>query len=355
LRLFASTKWQSFSQLYQQRKISNIMRTLSKFQRTTLLFIPILLSCFAFSPMAQAIRLGPDRRYAGYNTAQGDLALQSLRSGATFNTAVGGSALSSNTTGGCNTATGTNALRVSTTGMDNTADGVQALASLTAGNTNTALGYCAGVNLTAGDKNIYIGNLGVSAESDTIRIGSANHTRVFMAGIYGVTSSNGAAVYINPSGQLGTAPSSVRFKEEIEPMDKTSEAILALRPVTFRYKKEIDPDSTPQFGLVAEQVEKVNPDLVARDSKGKIYTVRYEAVNAMLLNEFLKEHRTVEQLKSTVAKQEANAAKQEAINAELKSGIQTLTATTKKQASQIQKMSAQFEASKVGRQVVNNP
>ena len=295
--------------------------------------MPLMLGCFAFSPTVQAIRLGPDRRHVGYNTAQGDLALQSLRTGAEFNTAIGGAALASNTTGGCNTATGTNALRVNTTGMDNTANGVQALASLTAGSTNTALGYCAGINLTTGDKNIYIGNLGVAAESETIRIGSANHTRVFMAGIYGVTSSNGAAVYINPSGQLGTAPSSARFKEEIEPMDKASEAILGLRPVTFRYKKEIDPDSTPQFGLVAEQVEKVNPDLVARDSKGKVYTVRYDAVNAMLLNEFLKEHHQVQDLKAIVASQQKQ--------------IEALTAG-------LQKISALVEMNRTAPQMVLN-
>jgi len=320
------------------------MTTLIKFQKTALFSISFVLGFFALSPFAQAIRLGPERRNVGYNTAQGDLALQSVRTGATFNTAIGGAALSSNTTGGCNTATGTNALRVSTTGMDNTADGVQALASLTAGSTNTALGYCAGVNLTSGDKNIYIGNLGVATESDTIRIGSANHTRVFMAGIFGVTASNAAAVYINPAGQLGTVSSSVRFKEDIEPMDKQSEAILALTPVTFHYKKKIDPDRGPQFGLVAEQVEKINPDLVARDSKGKVYSVRYEAVNAMLLNEFLKEHRKVEQLKNdfqaTVAQQQKE--------------IAALSAQLKEQAAQIQKLSTQLQISEPAPQTVLN-
>lgn len=330
------------------------MRTLSKFQITTLLFIPLMLGCFALSPTAQAIRLGPDRRYPGYNTAQGDLALQSLKTGAEFNTAIGGSTLSSNTTGSCNTATGTNALRVNTTGMDNTADGVQALASLTGGSTNTALGYCAGINLTTGDKNIYIGNLGVATESDTIRIGSANHTRVFMAGIYGVTASNGAAVYINPSGQLGTASSSVRFKEEIKPMDKASEAILALRPVTFRYKHDIDPESTPQFGLVAEEVEKLNPALVTRDAKGEVYTVRYEAVNAMLLNEFLKEHRKVEEQEAAITQVKSNAAKQEATIALQQQEIKALIASLKEQAAQIQKVSAQLEASRPEPQMVSS-
>ncbi len=124
-------------------------------------------------------------------------------------------------------------------------------------------------------------------------------------------------------------------------MDKASEAILALKPVTFRYKKEIDPDRTPEFGLVAEDVEKVNPDLVLRDKEGKPYTVRYEQVNAMLLNEFLKEHRKVEEQQATIA--------------ELKSGMTALAATVKEQASQIQKVSAQLEASKPAPQVVNNP
>src|SRR5205814_4388956 len=110
----------------------------------------------------------------------------------------------------------------------------------------------------------------------------------------GVTVANGVAVIVNSSGKLGTVVSSARFKTAIKPMDKASEAILALNPVTFRYKQELDPDGIPQFGLVAEQVERVNPDLVVRDEEGKPYTVRYEAVNAMLLNEFLKEHRAVQ-------------------------------------------------------------
>jgi methyl-accepting chemotaxis protein len=124
-------------------------------------------------------------------------------------------------------------------------------------------------------------------------------------------------------------------------MDKSSEAVLALKPVTFRYKKEVDSDGIPQFGLVAEDVEKVNPDLVVRDQEGKPYTVRYEAVNAMLLNEFLKEHREVQEQKTTIA--------------QLKSGMEALTATVKEQAAQIQKVSAQLEASKPTPQVVNNP
>jgi len=149
------------------------------------------------------------------------------------------------------------------------------------------------------------------------------------------------AVVVSSSGQLGVAPSSARFKDEIKPMEKASEAILALKPVTFRYKPELDPAGIPQFGLVAEEVEKVNPALVARDAKGKVYTVRYEAVNAMLLNEFLKEHKAVQEQGATVA--------------ELKKQIATLVATVKEQASQIQKVSAQIEVTEPApRTVVNN-
>jgi hypothetical protein len=149
----------------------------------------------------------------------------------------------------------------------------------------------------------------------------------------------GGAVRVNAAGQLGTIASSARFKRNIKPMDTASEAIHALKPVTFRYKKELDAESTPQFGLVAEEVEKVNPDLVARDDQGKVYTVCYEAVNAMLLNEFLKEHRTVQELKSTAARQEANAAKQEATIASQQKQIEALSAS-------LQKVSDQLELSK---------
>src|SRR5437660_3942950 len=173
----------------------------------------------------------------------------------------------------------------------------------------------------------------------------------FIAGITGAPVSGSAVVVDSSTGQLGVAPSSHRFKEQIKPMDKTSEAVLGLRPVTFRYRHEIDPKGIPQFGLVAEEVAKVNPDLVARDAQGKPYTVRYEAVNAMLLNEFLKEHKKVEeqqaaiaQLKSTVAQQqkgfEAKLAKQE-------EQIETLTEG-------LQKVSAQLELSKPARQTALN-
>jgi Chaperone of endosialidase len=241
------------------------------------------------------------------------------------NTATGNFALSQNTTGFSNTADGSRALVANTTGSKNTANGFNALSSNTTGGNNIALGVEAGARLTTGSYNIDIGNAGGSGgESNTIRIGKqATHRTTFIAGIRGVTVAGGVGVIVDTNGQLGTVVSSERFKGQIQPMNKTSEAIFSLKPVTFRYKKELDPEGIPQFGLVAEEVEKVNPDLVARDDESKPYTVRYEAVNAMLLNEFLKEHRTVEELKKE------NAA---------------LTATMKEQAAQIQKVSAQLAA-----------
>src|SRR5205814_4270632 len=213
-----------------------------------------------------------------------------------YNTANGFDALYYNTTGYNNTGNGFNALEFNTTGFSNTANGHYALVNNTTGNSNIALGDSAGINLTTGSNNIDIGNAGVAGESARIRIGRRpTHKNTFIAGIFGVTVPTGVAVLIDNSGHLGTTTSSVRFKEAIKQMDKASEAIFSLKPVTFHYKKELDPEGFPQFGLVAEDVEKVNPDLVARDAKGQVYTVRYEAVNAMLLNEFLKEHRTVQE------------------------------------------------------------
>ena len=152
---------------------------------------------------------------------------------------------------------------------------------------------------------------------------------------------------IDSIGHLGTVTSSARYKDQIRPMDKASEAILALQPVTFRYKHELDPDGIPQFGLVAEQVEKINPDLVARDDQGKPYTVRYEAVNAMLLNEFLKEHRRGQEQDATIAQVKCAVARQQ-------NEIQALTASLKEQASRIQKVSDQLEVREAAPQIVAN-
>jgi hypothetical protein len=236
------------------------------------------------------------------NTASGYIALHYNVNG-NNNTATGLAALVHNT-GSNNTATGEGALPTNTTGASNLAEGFQALLNNTTGSSNIALGANAGANLTTGSNNIDIGSAGVAGESAKIRIGTTGtQTAAFIAGIHGVAVT-GSTVVVSSGGQLGVAPSSERFKDEIKPMEKASEAILALKPVTFRYKKEVDAKRTPQFGLVAEDVEKVNPDLVVKNAEGRVYTVRYDAVNAMLLNEFLKEHRQVQDLKTIVAQQQ---------------------------------------------------
>jgi hypothetical protein len=280
-----------------------------------------------------------------YNTGIGAFALQFNTTGIE-NTAIGYGALPANTTGQYNTASGRSALFANTTGSNNTANGYTALESNTTGSNNIAVGSNAGSNLITGSHNIYIGNAGGSGgESNKIRLGTVGrHTATFIAGISEVTVPDGVGVIVGTNGKLGTVVSSARFKDAIKPMDKASEAILALQPVTFRYKNELDPNGIPQFGLVAEQVEKVNPDLVARDADGKAYTVRYEAVNAMLLNEFLKEHSKVEslekQLKAAEAKQDEK--------------ISALTELVKAQAAQIQTVSAQLEVNKTASQIVLN-
>ena len=206
------------------------------------------------------------------------------------------------------------------TGDYNTAIGLFALGSVTTGTNNTGLGRSAGTSVTTADHVICIGdNVSGANVSNSCYIGE----------IFGVTSSGGTGVFINSSGKLGTTTSSRRFKEEIKPMDKSSEAVLALKPVTFRYKKEVDSDGIPQFGLVAEDVEKVNPDLVVRDKEGKPYTVRYDQVNAMLLNEFLKEHRKNEQQESKIEEQEAKIARQEKQIEALTAGLQKVSAQLK--------------------------
>ena len=238
-------------------------------------------------------------RSGSFNTASGYQALFDNTTGF-YNTATGSQALFNNTTGGGNAASGYQALYLNQTGGSNTANGVQALYRTTGGG-NIALGFQAGVNLTTGSNNIDIGNAGVAGESGKIRIGTkGTHNGAFIAGISGVAVT-GSQVVVNSNGKLGVTASSARFKEAIKPMDEASQAIHQLQPVTFRYKEDIDPSSIPKFGLVAEQVEKVNPDLVARDADGKVNTVRYDAVNAMLLNEFLKGHRKVQDLEKQVA------------------------------------------------------
>ena len=316
------------------------------------LLITLALLCFGLLPRVEAVVPAPDGGYPGHNTAEGQSALFSLTTGL-FNTAVGYLSLGGNTTGGYNTATGALALHENDTGLDNTAngyaalrsnttgdhntatgagaltfnttgerntaDGVSALFSNDTGHHNTALGQRAGSNQTTGSNNVYIGAgmSGVAGESNACYIKS-----IFMQ-----TSAGGIPVFIDSNNKLGTLTSSKRFKEDIKLMDHASEALFGLTPVTFHYKKEIDSAGTSQFGLVAEDVEKINPHLVVRDNEGKPYTVRYDAVNAMLLNEFLKEHREVQELKKQVA---------------------ALTAG-------LQKVSAQIQASKPAPQVVTNP
>jgi len=271
------------------------------------------------------------------NTATGFHALLGNRDGDN-NTASGAQALASNRAGNGNTASGVNVLSANINGDKNTAVGIDALLSNTTGSFNIALGAEAGGNLTTGSNNVDIANRGVAGESNTIRIGARqNQTNTFIAGISGATVAGGVGVIIDTEGHLGTVVSSARFKEGIKPMEEASEAILELKPVTFRYKHELDPEGIPEFGLVAEDVEKVNPDLVARDDQGKPFTVRYEAVNAMLLNEFLKEHRKVEKLEATVAQQHKDF---ETAIAELKG--------------QIQKVSARLEVTKTAPQTVLN-
>ena len=350
--------------------------------RSASILIALALGPLALVQRAESVNPPPDGGYAGGNTAEGQNALLSLTTGG-FNTAVGFLSLRSNTTGAFNTAigagtllantadnntasgaaallsnttgtdntangsfallnntTGTenaaygaNALLSSTTGGGNTAVGAIALSNNTTGITNTALGFNAGFNVTTADNVIVIGT----------NVGGQNvdHS-CFIGEIFGQTSSGGTAVFIDSNGRLGTVTSSRRFKEEIKPMERASEALFALKPVTFRYKKAIDPAGTSQFGLVAEDVEKVNPDLVVRDQEGKPNSVRYDQVNAMLLNEFLKEHRKVEELNSMVATKLATIADLKSTVAQQQKGLEGLTEQLREQAAQIQKVSAQL-------------
>jgi hypothetical protein len=218
------------------------------------------------------------------------------------------------------------------TGQNNTAIGAGALASNTAGSSNTAIGLNAGSSATTGDNNVYIGKdlFGLAGESNAC----------YIASIFNQVSANGAQVLINASNKLGTSASSKRFKEDIKPMDNASKELYALKPVTFRYKKEIDPAGAGQFGLLAEDVEKANPDLVVRDKEGKPYSVRYDQVNAMLLNEFLKEHNAFLEEQKKVQKLEATL---EAVNKRLKM-----------QEAKIERVSAQMDIAKTTAQMVSN-
>ena len=365
-----------------------------------------VLACFAVSPKALAVNPAPDGGYPGNNTAEGASALSNLTSGisntalgfqalqgqttGSYNTADGANAvhdnrraqntgtgynaLSNNITGNYNTANGYNALGFgngsnntavglsalsgNSIGTENTAVGVSALANNPRASQNTAvgfkastlynrgrnnilLGHEAGINVGGWFNHIEIGNAGAS-DNYTTRIGDLQ-TATFIAGISG-TAVVGDTVVVNSDGQLGTATSSARFKKKIKAMDKASESLLAFNPVSFQY--DSDPKGTPQFGLIAEEVAKVNPDLVSRDRQGDIDSVRYGAVNAMLLNQFLKEHKAfleeqrkvqerqaaITQLQSTVAQQQKD----------FQARIAQLGKRADEQASQLQEVSAQL-------------
>jgi hypothetical protein len=304
------------------------------------------------------------------NTAVGAFALFTNAGAGISNNAVGRGALFNNTTGSFNEAMGVNALGGNTTGSNNIAIGDDALISnvggggntavgqsalfSTTGSNNTAVGSGAGSNTSTGNSNICIGSgvTGVAGESNAIRIGEnaaqvgGTNSKTFIGGIFGATiGAANAIVGVNANGQLGTAPSSARFKKDIEAMDNHSEVIFSLKPVSFHYKG--DESNLPCFGLIAEDVAKVNPDLILLDNEGKPLTVRYEQINAMLLNEFLKEHRKVNAQQASIAELKSTVAQQQ-------KGMEVLTAQLKEQAAQIQKVRARLEVSKPAPQVVTN-
>ena len=355
---------------------------------TSFVAVAQLVLFFYILPKAQAVVPAPDGGYPGGNTAEGQNALFGLTTGGfntavgflslrfnrtgEFNTAVGAGALFantesdntaigtlalfSNTIGGDNVASGFEALFSNTLGAENTASGAFALFHNTTGANNTAIGEGTLSQNTVGGGNTAIGDgalnfnttgggntavgafsgLGIQTANNVICIGAAGvdvSGTCFIGNTYGVTPQIGNAtpVLIDSDGQLGTMNSSRRYKTDIKPMDKASESILALKPVSFRYK--VHKETTPQFGLIAEEVAKVNPDLVVRDKNGEVYTVRYEAVNAMLLNEFLKEHKAFLEEQRKVGR--------------LEKQVQKLTAG-------LQKVSAQLELSRPASQTVGN-
>jgi hypothetical protein len=269
-----------------------------EFLRT--LFVAVTLISFGLSPAALAVSPDPDGAYPGENTAEGDAALFNLTEG-TGNTAIGFEALYNNTTG----------------------------------NSNIAVGSNAGFAVTTSSNVLCIGTQGANVDDSC-----------YIANIWQQPGGS-QQVFVNADGKLGAQVSSRRFKDEIKPMEQSSEVIYKLRPVSFRYKPVIDPSRPSGFGLIAEDVDAVASDLVLRDKEGKPYTVRYDAVNAMLLNEFLKEHKKVEEQQASIADLKSTVVSQQ-------KEMQVLTAQLKEQAAQIQKVSAQLEASKPAPKVVAN-
>jgi hypothetical protein len=269
------------------------------------------------------------------NTANGAFALSTNTEGVD-NTAIGRDALGNNTTGDSNTAIGAVALLSNTTGGENTAVGQLALSNTT-GDGNIAVGFQAGALVTTANNVIAIGHPGLNVD-DSCFIGNIRDA---------VVAPNAAPVLIDATGKLGTTNgSSRRFKQEIKPMNDASESILALKPVTFNYKN--DAKRTPQFGLIAEEVAEIDPDLIVRDKNGDLLTVRYDAVNTMLLNEFLKEHRRVQDQGAAITTLDSKIKRQEAIIARQKTEIRTVMARLNEQAVQIQEISAQVELNKRG-------
>jgi hypothetical protein len=334
----------------------------------------------------------PDGGYPTSNTAEGEDALFSRTTG-NFNTAIGAHALYTDTTGSSNTAIGGFALALNisgkqnvtvgqgalgnTTGFGNTAIGFKALvrnqssgnlnqalgfealfyqrAALNndgfgwealynnvTGDNNTAIGHAAGFDITGnGNVDIGAGVGGVAGENNTTRIRNISTTPL-----------TGHMVMVNSTGKLGYLVSSRRYKEEIKPIGKDSEALFALKPVSFHYKGDIDPAHVKMFGLIAEEVAEVNSDLVVRNAKGEVDTIRFDSINAMLLNEFLKEQRKLQEMEVIAAQRKKDF---EATIAQREKQIKSLTASLREQAAQLQKVSARLEASKPAPQVVNNP
>ena len=264
------------------------------------------------------------------NVAMGAFSMQGNQVGA-HNVAVGVNALGANLTGGGNVVIGDQALWLNAASNGNTALGANALASMTAGGSNVAIGAGAGVGLSSGDNNIYIVHQGTGGpESQTIRIGTANHLRTFVAGINGtLVGASGVPVLIDNLGQLGTVVSSARFKDDIADMGGASAALSLLRPVTFHYKSGPDRANRQlQYGLIAEEVAQVYPDLVARSADGRIETVKYQYLAPMLLNEYQKQQRTIQAQAERLAQVESDRLEQAAQIVELRRAVEVLLART---------------------------
>ena len=345
--------------------------------------IALLIACLEFSQNARAVTPAPDGGYPGGNTAEGENALFSLgedgryntavgyislrtNTNGNFNTAIGAGALVSNTNASENTATGTGALLNTAPpfvsgGNRNTADGAFALLYNTTGSSNTGIGDRALINNTTGGNNIALGDSAGSAvttASHVICIGTAGANTTnscYIANIYSNVQppvGDTADVTVTSSSRLGRGNvSSRRYKHDIQPMDKASETIFALKPVSFRYNKEYDATQTIAFGLIAEEVAEVNSDLVGRNGKGQAESVRYEQINAMLLNEFLKEHRKVQEQEATIAQLKSDAAKQQAAISQLKNGMEAVVTRLKEYDSKIQRVSDQLEMSRPAPQI----